>query len=174
MLNVGKLGKRALATLSAFLLLGQTLLLPQNAQAAEAVIQVEDFVYDQNSKTIVAYLGKADKLTVPAQLTDKEGHTYPVEAIGNNAFSGEKLKSALTSLTLPEGLKTIGANAFAANKITSLTVPASVTEIGAQAFINNGIGNLTFAAGSNLSNIQSGAFMHNSIGNMALQSLNKL
>lgn len=93
MLNVGKLGKRALATLSAFLLLGQTLLLPQNAQAAEAVIQVEDFVYDQNSKTIVAYLGKADKLTVPAQLTDKEGHTYPVEAIGTMLSAARNLRA---------------------------------------------------------------------------------
>ncbi|MBR5102583.1 MAG: leucine-rich repeat protein, partial [Muribaculaceae bacterium] len=49
-----------------------------------------------------------------------------IEYIGEHAFDG---CTKLTSVTLPEGLKTIWNNAFSNTAITSLSIPASVTSI---------------------------------------------
>ena len=69
-------------------------------------------------------------LTIPANVTN-EGVTYAVTAIAPSAFSG----SGITSLSLPETLVTIGANAFSdCNGLTSLTIPVNVTSIGSYAF----------------------------------------
>lgn len=52
-------------------------------------------------------------------------------AIANRAF----YQSAITDITLPEGLLTIGSYAFAGSKsLTSIIIPDSVTEIGSDAF----------------------------------------
>ncbi len=61
--------------------------------------------------------------------------------IGNNAFANNSL-SQIAELVLPEGLTTIGDNAFSltmgegntSSGITSLTIPSSVESIGANAF----------------------------------------
>ena len=50
-----------------------------------------------------------------------------LRTIGNSAF----VDTALTSITLPEGLETIGGYAFEyADELTSLTIPGTVTSIG--------------------------------------------
>lgn len=55
-----------------------------------------------------------------------------VKEIGDNAFS---LCSSLTSITIPEGVTKIGDNAFqSCNKLISITIPESVIEIGKSAF----------------------------------------
>lgn len=46
-------------------------------------------------------------------------------------------ESPLTSVTIPYGVTSIGAGAFASNKLTSITIPDSVTFIGVDAFCNN-------------------------------------
>lgn len=57
-------------------------------------------------------------------------------SIGNSAFSG----AGLTSLSLPEGLTTIGNNAFYECKnLTELTLPSTVETIGDQAFQSCGL-----------------------------------
>jgi len=42
----------------------------------------------------------------------------------------------LTSITIPEGVTSIGANAFERSSLTSITIPESVTSIGVSAFLN--------------------------------------
>ena len=66
-------------------------------------------------------------VTVPAVIAER-----PVTAIAAQAFY---YKSAITSLTLPEGVTEIGKLAFAGcSQMTSITLPASVAKIGDGAF----------------------------------------
>lgn len=65
-------------------------------------------------------------LDIPAKLNG-----YDVVAIGDSAIEFKRL----TSLTLPEGLRTIGYSAFGSTHCSSaITIPASVTGIGNYAF----------------------------------------
>ncbi len=66
-------------------------------------------------------------VTVPAVIAER-----PVTAIADDAFY---YKSAISSLTLPEGVTTIGKRAFAGcSQMTAITLPATVTTIGEGAF----------------------------------------
>ena len=53
-----------------------------------------------------------------------------VTSIGANAFAGNRVKKVV----LPEGLTAIKGSAFLNNQLEELTIPASVTEIGSSAF----------------------------------------
>lgn len=74
------------------------------------------------------------------------------------------LQTKLTSISLPEGITSIGDDAFNQCKITSLTLPASLKTIGARAFSNNGITQLTIP--DKVETIENAAFAGNSIGNI--------
>ena len=74
------------------------------------------------------------------------------------------LQTKLTSISLPEGITSIGDDAFNQCKITSLTLPASLKTIGARAFSNNGITQLTIP--DKVETIENDAFAYNSIGNI--------
>ncbi len=77
--------------------------------------------------TIIKYEGSGGAVTVPASLDG-----YPVVAIGDSAFEGN---TALTSITLSEGITTIGQWAFAdCTGLTSVTLPDTLTELGREAF----------------------------------------
>lgn len=81
---------------------------------------------DRNA-TITKYKGKAENLTVPAEL---DGH--PVTAIGDEAFSN---CDSLTSISLPNGITSIGSYAFyGCNSLNSISLPDSLTSIGDRAF----------------------------------------
>ena len=70
---------------------------------------------DDGSATITKYFGEDEELTVPAEL---DGH--PVTSIGDWAFDG---CDSLTSITLPDGVISIGANPFAScEQLTRITV----------------------------------------------------
>ena len=88
------------------------------------------------------------ELSIPQTVSFK-GTTYNVTSIGDNAFSylfceGEnymfesfyyKLGKTLTSVIIPEGVTSIGDNAFyECENLTSVTIPQSVTSIGRGAF----------------------------------------
>ncbi len=64
---------------------------------------------------------------------------YPVTAL-RLTFSGN---SALTSVTLPEGLKVIGNSAFKDTSITEITIPGTVTKIGDFAFCGTALGSVS-------------------------------
>ncbi len=70
-------------------------------------------------------------VVVPAKVT-YEGTTYNVTHIGFAAFK----KSAITSISLPEGLIEIGQAAFReCQNLKSVTIPSSVVNISGEAFI---------------------------------------
>lgn len=84
---------------------------------------VDNVLFDKNMKTLVLYpIGRV-------------GATYAIPSgvttISDNACAYAK---NLTSVNLPEGLTTIGKEAFYLAQLTSIDVPKSVTSIGEEAF----------------------------------------
>ena len=71
------------------------------------------------------------KIVIPESIT-YENKEYAVNYIGNSAFSG---CSDLTSVSIPNSVRTIGDDAFYnCSSLTSVTIPNSVTSIGDCAF----------------------------------------
>jgi hypothetical protein len=100
----------------------------ESSEKAETVYKSGDYSYTLDSKgaIITAYNGMDSELEVPYSI---DGH--PVKAIGDNAFSNCE---NLTSVTLPEGLETIGNGAFACTNLTSVALPNGLKLIGDLAF----------------------------------------
>ena len=79
---------------------------------------------------------KTKSAKIPAEI---DGH--PVTSIGPLAFSG----AALTSLTLPESIRTIGYGAFSFSVLTKITLPEGLRFIGAEAFLHcSGLKEISF------------------------------
>ncbi|MBR1667079.1 MAG: leucine-rich repeat domain-containing protein [Bacteroidaceae bacterium] len=76
-----------------------------------------------------------------------------ITAIGGGAFSDRR---GLTSITIPEGVKTIAWTAFESTGLTSVTIPNSVTTIDLYAFTNCQLTSLTIP--SSVTFIGEGAF----------------
>ena len=71
-------------------------------------------------------------LTIPATCTDDDGNTYNVVAVTASGFAGG---AAITSVTLPEGLQTVGNSAFGGcSGVTKLVLPSTLKSIGETAF----------------------------------------
>lgn len=84
-------------------------------------------VYDDYVE-ITRYTGSATTLEIPAYIEGK-----PVKVIGEQAFYS--LASRLTSITIPDGVTTIGKSTFLdCRYLTSINIPDSVTSIGVGAF----------------------------------------
>lgn len=89
------------------------------------------------SEVVVTYPGDTEPgtstytgdIVIPAQV-EYESKTYNVTGIANKAFR----KASITSVSLPEGLITIGEEAFYKSEIAEITVPNSVTTLGPQSF----------------------------------------
>jgi len=78
-----------------------------------------------------------------------------LESIGNDAFN----KCPLTSLVLPDSVRSIGAGVFNnCTKLASVVIPANVESIGENAFSNTGLARVSFASGSKLEVINRGVF----------------
>lgn len=96
-----------------------------------AAEQAGDFTYTtENGKaTVTGYTGGGGKVEVPAKLGGAD-----VVAIGDGAFAG---KSSVTAVTLPDSLRSIGAQAFSHCKgLEEADFGIGVTTIGEQAFLN--------------------------------------
>lgn len=77
-------------------------------------------------------------INIPATVT-YESKTYKVTAVSDNAF----YECGITSVSLPNTIKSIGAAAFGdCNQLSSINFPQSLTGIGASAF--NGCVNLSY------------------------------
>ncbi len=140
------------------------------------------FTFDfSDGKATVTGMGESDETVVylPEKATDSSGKTYPVTAIGDNAFLGATFtyvvipacveeignaafsKSALGGILFESGslCRVIGNNAFKESALMSIAVPSSVEEIGSQAFSDcRALTSVTFYANSNLAIIGSNAF----------------
>ena len=78
--------------------------------------------------TVTLYTGPDTTLTVPATL---EGR--PATAIGNSVFLGN---TAITSVTVPEGILTLGNRVFeSCVALTTVVLPEGLTSIGDRAFL---------------------------------------
>ena len=86
-------------------------------------VRVGDFKFLND--TLVGYLGSSNNVVLPQ---DFQGEKY---TIGDNAFKN----SAITSITIPQGVTSIGNHAFSDCKdLISITIPQGVTSIGDYAF----------------------------------------
>ena len=124
------------------------------------------YIYDSgtNILTILSYVGTDANVTTPTMLG---GHA--VTAIGNGCFKSINPQTYLTSVTISEGITTIGQGAFEGcsnlasvslpnslvsiglsafcycSSLTSITIPGSVTSIGDVAFQYSGLTDLYYA-----------------------------
>ena len=94
-----------------------------------------DFISDslichKTGPTEVEILGSlkcSASVNIPSTLTDGEGNSYTVTSIGVRAFYDN---NAITSITLPSTLKTIGDEALYYCGVTEITLPASLQSVG--------------------------------------------
>jgi hypothetical protein len=86
---------------------------------------------DGTGVIIKKYTGSAVAVSIPDTI---EG--LPVKEIGNDAFGASSYGATfITSITLPQGLIKIGAQAFSSqSRLTAIVIPNGVTEIGDNAF----------------------------------------
>ncbi len=130
--------KKRLFTLFAFLGF-----LPLYAQDTTQLTAEEMFTYTYDPTTGVTITGFQDSFEWSGDLNLNIPETIAgvsVVAIGEKAFSYDENEDkyedygALTSVTLPEGLKTIGMGAFMCTSIQSLTLPVSLESLDASVF----------------------------------------
>jgi hypothetical protein len=109
-------------------------------------------VYNKNGTHLVAWPSASGNITVPSGVTVIEtsaflgnsavtGVSLPegLLAIGDNAFNG----CPLTVLTLPQNLRSIGGCAFTGGKFSAVSLPQSVIYVGSGAFSNTSLTDLT-------------------------------
>jgi hypothetical protein len=103
-------------------------------------------------------------VTIPDSVKTIEGATWDEKGkqVGLGAFESNKL----TSLTLGNGVTTIGGAAFYGNQLESLALPDSVTTIERSAFNNNKLTSLTL--GSGVTSIGSMAFRNNQLTSVVI------
>lgn len=146
-------------------------LLPVTAMAAEDPGAVYDYQFvTEDTIEIMGYNGTETDLVIPSQING-----YTVVGIGDLDLLGDDTDtvesvvvpdtvkyietfayypntayyvSSLTKVTLPEGLETIGDNAFAsAPGLSEINLPSTLKSIGERAFMNCNIDNFTIPAG---------------------------
>ena len=116
---------------------------------------------DSDSVVITKYEGSTDlhEVVIPSTVQtgeDAATTTKKVVAIGENAFLHA---SAITKLTIPEGITTIGKYAFASCvQMKEVIFPSTIAEIGVGAFYECGIETLELPATCGLTEIADSTF----------------
>ncbi|KHD44346.1 leucine-rich repeat adhesin HupY/LrrG [Streptococcus hongkongensis] len=131
------------------------LVLPDKDEAGQPIVRVASFAFTPNKKTAIPDYtsrpgenGKVDNLDVDQQPIINEGEEFSSYAlksltipegylsIGSDAFTENK---NLTSINLPQSLKSISDYAFAHNNLSQIILPSSLEKIGDNAFFDNRI-----------------------------------
>jgi len=124
--------------------------------AAAFAQNASDFKTDGKG-TITGYNGKEEVVVIPSQIGSEK-----ITAIGDSAFWGK----GLTTVTIPNSVKSIGEDAFSFNKLTSVTIPNSVTSIGENAFWVNGLTTVTIP--NSVKSIGESAFSFNKLTSVTI------
>ena len=100
---------------------------------------VPNYSFDDQNKTATVIAKENEtyegEITIPATV-EKDGNTYKVIAVDANAFKG----SSVIWVKLPEGLTTIGNEAFAdCARLTHITLPSTLKKIGTKAFYGSNV-----------------------------------
>ena len=101
-------------------------------------VQVSGIYYNLDVNNKIASVSSGERkytgeIIIPSSFSHN-GTDYTVKSIGSYAFYG---CSALTSLSIPNGVTSIGPSAFyGCSGLTSVTIPNGVTSIGSSAFQN--------------------------------------
>ncbi len=144
-----------------------------NNMAAEAYLEIEivhewtdlsyftySFINNNTEVRILSYyLGGPEVVYIPHYI---EG--IPVTEIGDHTFSGAY--SFVTTVNIPNTVKSIGNSAFTNNKLTTLVIPDSVETIGKEAFYDNELTSLVLP--NRLVTIEEGTFQMNNIESLIL------
>ncbi len=111
-----------------------------NPGYAEYYLEVSDTIgYVIEDDGTVTIVGGSDVTgdVVIGETVVIEGKTYQVTGIGDYAFNGN---TAITSITIPDGINTIGAGAFdGCSQLMTISIGKGVTAIGDKAFAHIGI-----------------------------------
>ena len=123
------------------------------------------YLYSEDSKFAMVIrddYSKLENISVPASITIN-GEQYPVTAIGGYAFGMEyedKETSVLKSVTLPEGITSLGVWSFAYATISSINLPSTLKTIYGEAFTGSDLTSVTIPG--NVELIDNYAFTGNS------------
>lgn len=116
------------------------------------------FTFSAGTKTITAYSDSGPKdVIIPCQIWGVD-----VEVFGTRAFQNKQL----TSVYIPNSLKTIWFGAFQGNLLTSLVIPSSVTTIRPFAFTFNQLSSVSIP--NSVTTIWNTAFNTNQLTNIVI------
>ena len=116
-------------------------------------------------KEVFTYCSNLSTITV------EDGNTVYDSRDGCNAIietSSNKLIAGCKNSTIPDGVTSIGDNAFDGHGPATVTIPASVTTIGAAAFEASGLTTVTFDGTPTLTTIGENAFHDNPLGSITI------
>jgi hypothetical protein len=132
----------------------------------------QGFSYHVNDKRTAATISHFDFSTLDVAIPNKIAG-LPVTAIGDSAFKPKNFGGIVTgkslkSVKIPEGVTTIGKDAFSLNPITSITIPDSVTRIDDDAFHGCKLASVVIPAG--VTYIGNEAFGYNELTNITISN----
>jgi hypothetical protein len=113
---------------------------------AEVLIEGDwQYLVEGDGVTIIGYNGQETDIVIPQTLGG-----LPVKKIGDSAFfnCSWELRQAMRSVTIPQGVTSIGNSAFqACVGLTSIYIPDTVTDIGENAFADTNITSISLPEG---------------------------
>ena len=114
---------------------------------------------------ITGYHGPGGDITIPTSFDGK-----PVTSLGNGSFP-VSIGNGITSVIIPDTVRSIGSNAFFRSPLTSITIPDSVTSIGSMAFSSCELNSVTIPR--NVASIGNEAFSNNPLVSISVDVNNR-
>lgn len=114
--------------------------------------------------TITGYSGPGGALVLPSAYVYTGSLIYDIVGVADDVFES----AGITSVSFPDSLKSIGAQAFRGNSLSSVTFPAGIEAIGSNAFADNDLSSVTLPDGFDFTPASYQAFMNNDITTVSL------